>query len=205
MQAIAEAILAPQRFQYSAMELGPQDFLLEGKEYHRSDFEVTNGRGLRLKASFFAGERAAAPCVVYCHGNCGNRLDSLEVLEAVLPRGLTFCAFDFSAAGHSEGEYVSFGYFEQQDIAAVLQCLVEAGEANEFILWGRSMGAAASILYASSHPEIKAVVADSSFMSLRQLLMDVVNSYIPLPNFLSSFLVSRLGNAIKAKAGFDIE
>ena len=205
MQAIAEAILAPQRFQYSALELGPKDFMLNGGVYHRHDFEVTNGRGLKLSGSLFQGGKPSRLCVVYCHGNCGNRLDSLEVLEVILPRYMSFCAFDFSAAGHSEGQYVSFGYHETADIDAVLQYLFSLGPIREVILWGRSMGAAASILYASAHPEVRAVVADSSFMSMRQLLTDVVNSYIPLPDFLSSFIVTRLNRAIQEKAGFDIE
>jgi len=204
MQAIAQAILTPQRFPYSTLELGPRDFALKGEQYHRSDFHVLNGRGLRLKGSLFRSARSRPLCVVYCHGNCGNRLDAMEVLEAVLPLQVSFCAFDFSGAGHSEGRYVSFGYYEQEDLTSILSYLRSQG-LPEAILWGRSMGAVAALLYTCSHEGIRAVVADSPFASLKELLRDVINSYVPLPSLVTDFLIARLQTSILSLADFDLE
>jgi hypothetical protein len=33
----------------------------------------------------------SAPCVVYCHGNAGSRVDALMTLHALLPYGISVC------------------------------------------------------------------------------------------------------------------
>jgi len=128
----------------------------------------------------------------------------MEVLEAVLPLQVSFCAFDFSGAGHSEGRYVSFGYYEQEDLTSILSYLRSQG-LPEAILWGRSMGAVAALLYTCSHEGIRAVVADSPFASLKELLRDVINSYVPLPSLVTDFLIARLQTSILSLADFDLE
>lgn len=114
------------------------------------------------------------------------------------------CAFDFAGSGLSEGNCVSFGYFEKSDIGAVVEHLRKTRGINEVILWGRSMGAVAALLYAGGRGDIRAIVADSPFTSMRALLVDIINSYIPLPNFLTHFIVSRLQTGILEQASFDI-
>lgn len=128
----------------------------------------------------------------------------MEVLEAILPMQVSFCAFDFSGAGHSEGRFVSFGYYEQEDIAAVVEHLRGEG-VRETILWGRSMGAVAALMYASRSDGIRAVVADSPFANMKELLRDVINSYVPLPDLITNFIISRLQHSILSLGGFDIK
>jgi len=44
------------------------------------------------------------PCVIYCHGNCGCRLDAGHQLDLLLPYNITVIVFDFSGSGLSEGK-----------------------------------------------------------------------------------------------------
>ena len=78
-----------------------------------------NYRGHILKCSWYIpdGSFNQIDCVVYCHGNSGSRLDALECVEKLLPIGLSVFSFDFAGCGMSEGEYVSLGHFEKDDIA----------------------------------------------------------------------------------------
>jgi hypothetical protein len=46
------------------------------------------------------------PCVIYCHGNSGCRLNCMEAIRYVCPNATLF-ALDFSGCGLSTGEYVS--------------------------------------------------------------------------------------------------
>ena len=59
-------------------------------------------------------------CVIYCHGNCGNRTAVFEVLELLLLMNYVVICFDFSGCGLSEGEYVSMGIFEKEDLREVV-------------------------------------------------------------------------------------
>jgi alpha/beta superfamily hydrolase len=47
-------------------------------------------------------------------------LARIEYLAKILAAGLGLCTFDFSGCGNAEGEYVSLGYFEQEDLKLVL-------------------------------------------------------------------------------------
>ena len=131
-------------------------------------------------------------------------MDSLEVIDFVLPEGMTLCAFDFSGSGQSQGEYVSFGYFEQRDVHTVVEYLRGKRLVTDVVLWGRSMGAVAALLYASSHHFIRCVVADSPFLNFKDLCLKVIESY-HIPHFLSGYMVNRLRAYILEKAGFHIE
>jgi alpha/beta superfamily hydrolase len=54
------------------------------------------------------------------HGNSSSRLEALSALSLVLSLGATLLAFDFAGSGRSEGEYVSLGEFEKDDLQVVL-------------------------------------------------------------------------------------
>ncbi len=67
------------------------------------------------------------PCIIYCHGNAGNKIDIVEIFD-FLRWDFNICSFDFSGAGYSEGEYVTLGFNERHDIEAVVKFLrIELG------------------------------------------------------------------------------
>lgn len=176
--------------------------------FRREDIELENCRGHKLKCSWFTPKhdnREAMPCVVYCHGNCGSRCDCFEILEPLLTSDLTIFALDFSGSGLSEGEFVSLGYYESWDLKAAVEYLREVGMVSDIILWGRSMGAVASILYASTDPKITALVLDSPFTSLKEVCLNLASSYKFIPKGLINFAIKQLRNKIKKLAHFDID
>ena len=74
------------------------------------------------------------------HG--GMRHTCLSRLGLCLDLGCQFIALDCCGSGQSDGEYVSLGFKEQDDVAAVLAAERAApGGVGDVVLWGRSMGA----------------------------------------------------------------
>ena len=69
-------------------------------------------------------------------------------------------AFDFSGSGRSDGEYVSLGFFEREDLKIVVDFLRASGKVSTIALWGRSMGAATSLLHGDRDPSIAAMILD---------------------------------------------
>lgn len=71
-----------------------------------------NERRQRLKCSHYmpvlegtmASRTTKFPCVVYCHGNCGSRVDASDCLDLLLPQNISVFAFDFSGSGLSDGK-----------------------------------------------------------------------------------------------------
>jgi len=60
------------------------------------------------------------PCLVYCHGNSGSRLDGLHLIKRVIKEGMGLFLFDFSGSGLSQGEYVTLGLNEKDDLETVI-------------------------------------------------------------------------------------
>lgn len=103
--------------------------------------------------------------MVYCHGNAGNKLEGLVAADVLIPNGMDLLSFDFSGCGNSEGEWVTLGWKEKEDLHAVLQWVKDQGRTSKVSLWGRSMGAATILMYDYSNcpVPIASIVIDSSF------------------------------------------
>jgi alpha/beta superfamily hydrolase len=50
------------------------------------------------------------------HGNSSARVEALTQLSLVLSLGATLVSFDFCGSGRSDGNYVSLGAFEKDDL-----------------------------------------------------------------------------------------
>ena len=214
MDNVCNLIIRPPRSNYEIEDLGPEVFRIgdDGKQrFMRHDFELENMRGLRFQCSWFKPfPTQRVPCVVYCHANCGGRYDALEALF-VLCEGMSLFCFDFCGSGMSEGEYISLGFYERQDLAAVMEFLMlKSDEVDGVALWGRSMGAVTSIMYASKDPSIRCIVCDSPFATLRVLNNDLVERYggrtaRVIPNIVVQAIVERIRKRIMKRAAFDID
>lgn len=148
------------------------------------------------------------PCVVYLHPNCGARPAALEVLPQVLPHGYTLFTLDFGACGHSDGEYLSLGYWEQEDVAAAIDYLSGQLTVSSIALWGRSMGAVTALLYACrDRCGVDAVIADSAYSHMRQLSRELVNDFtagtVKVPILAHNMLYSAVRKSAMKKAYFD--
>ena len=61
--------------------------------------------------------------MIYLHGNSSNRKEGLIAVENFILEDYIVCCFDFSACGLSDGEYISLGYREKDDLEAVVKYL----------------------------------------------------------------------------------
>lgn len=171
------------RVNYSTLQLGLNKFKINNEYYERRDFQLRNQRNLILRCSHFFKEKTLeSPCIVYCHGNSGSRLDALDILESLLPLNISVISFDFSGSGQSEGEWVSMGYYEKDDIRTVIDYIHKYLKTSHIGIWGRSMGAVSALLYSSQHKTADFLVLESPFASLRTLCVELVNTHTVLFN-----------------------
>ena len=205
MQVISNFIIRPYRDVYKLEDLGPPVFYLDDKEIYRKDFSLNSLRG-ELKCSWYnQTDSVPRPCVVYCHGNCGSRRDALEIRNVVLSCGYSLLSFDFGGCGLSQGQYVTLGCLEQEDIAEVIEYLQKTGRATTIVLWGRSMGAAAVMLYISRHRDFPVVVLDSPFASLSDLAHEMVSKYRFIPSGLHQLIFKKVCDHVRKVASFNLQ
>ena len=117
---------------------------------------MDNEEGKKLSCQFWEPipeERPAEkmPVIIYMHGNAGCRLEVEAYVPHILPLGINVFSFDFSGCGRSEGEWVTLGWKERGDLRTVIKHLQSIGSVSKIGLWGRSMGAATSIMFMSEH------------------------------------------------------
>ncbi|CAN6295041.1 unnamed protein product [Urochloa humidicola] len=210
MDQLVNFIIRPPRADYSPNDdLLEQEFMLKGRWFQRKDLEVKNGLGKKLQCSHYMPvvipEGKALPCVIYCHGNSGCRADASEAAIILLPSNITVFTLDFSGSGLSEGEHVTLGWNEKEDLKAVVNYLRTDGNVSCIALWGRSMGAVTSLMYGAEDPSIAGMVLDSPFSNLVDLMMELVDTYkYPLPKFTVKLAIQHMRKIVKRKANFDI-
>ena len=129
------------------------------------------------------------PCVIYMHGNAGNKMEGLSYAQSILPTGVNLCCFDFSGCGNSEGEWVTLGHKEQHDLQAVIEYLYEHKRVSSIGLWGRSMGAATSLFYLAANPgTVNCMALDSGFSTLAGLIKGMAGGMGIPPEFVEMML-----------------
>ncbi|KAK7292505.1 hypothetical protein RIF29_08286 [Crotalaria pallida] len=203
-------VIRPPRAEYNPDQyLWEKEFFLAGRKYQRQDLELKNARGYTLRCSHYLplpfAQDTSLPCVIYCHGNSGCRADANEAAVILLPSNITVFTLDFSGSGLSDGDYVSLGWHEKDDLKMVVSYLRSNKQISRIGLWGRSMGAVTSLLYGAEDPSIAGMVLDSAFSNLYDLMMELVDVYkIRLPKFTVKMAVQYMRRVIEKKAKFDI-
>ena len=176
------ALVRPTRAIYTEREhLGPISFRQAGLAITRYDFLITNRRKQSLVCSHWRFDEtqhegtAPANCVIYCHGNSSCRVSAIgDCLLPILNKGASVFAFDFSGSGGSDGDFISLGVNESDDIEDVIAHLRREKQASRIVLWGRSMGATSALLCAARDQTIAGVIADSPFSDLNRLCYELV-------------------------------
>lgn len=148
------------------------------------------------------------PVVIYMHGNSSARVEVIPQLSYLLSLGLAVFSFDFAGSGKSDGEYVSLGYFEREDLMSVIAHLRATNVVSTIALWGRSMGAATALMHGDRDPSIACMILDSPFADLTQLAEEMVEKGkeqgISVPNFVVSVAIRCIQASVKRQANFNI-
>ena len=55
------------------------------------------------------------------HGNSSCRVESVDIAPFVLGANMTLFSFDFAGCGKSEGEFISLGWHERDDVNGILR------------------------------------------------------------------------------------
>lgn len=212
--SLVHAIIRPPRCSYETRHLGPLQFEFCSKVYQRTDLELRNPRGMRVLCSHWEPiaihrPNPVLPCVIYMHGNSSARLEAIPQLAPVLSLGATLMALDFCGSGKSDGDWVSLGAFEKDDLQTIIEHLRSAGTTSTIALWGRSMGAATSLLHGERDPSIAGMVLDSSFSDLNILAEEMVERGrkhgLFAPGFVVAMAIRWIRSSVKKQAEFDIQ
>ena len=202
-------IIRPPRDEYEEDFLVDEYFIYKNKQYQRKDYDLISSEGYIMKCSFIEPIDAFRPAVempviLYLHGNSSSRLEGMNNLKLLLNLDINLFVFDFPGCGLSEGDYISLGYHEKDDVKIIMDFLEKMPGVGNIGIWGRSMGAATTLLYAYKDPRVKAICVDSPFERFEKLAEELVIKQINLPKFLIAGALKIIKSTVKSKNGLDI-
>jgi len=122
--------------------------------------------------------------VVMIHGANGHRADpgikTLDIAREMVNTGYNVLMFDLRGHGQSEGKHISLGYYEQRDLLGAIDYVKQRGMSKICVI-GFSMGAATALMTAANCKQIDAIVADSSFAYLADIVKPQFSKRSSLP------------------------
>ena len=210
-ESLWKFIIRPPKGNYKESDLGPKVFnRRNSKIYTRTDYTILSKRGFLLKGSFFQQELYSRkpfimPVIIYLHGNSSSRMEGKKLVDFLFDYDINTFIFDFAGCGLSEGEYISLGYHEKNDLETIIDFVEKLPGVGNIGLWGRSMGAATILLYTHSDSRIKAICVDSSFADFSVLAQNLVYSYMKIPGFIVKGALIFIRKTIMNQNNFDID
>lgn len=115
--------------------------------------------------------------VIGLPGHRSVKSDLLGIGSALWRAGNNVLLFDWRSRGQSDIAQHSLAYYELRDAEAALSYAKQRMPDGKVGLIGYSMGASVSILLAARAPEIQAVVADSPFTGISEVVAHGVARY----------------------------
>lgn len=139
-----------------------------GLDFREVSFSAPGGPLLR---GWFIEVENARGNIICLHGYPADKGDILASVAFLHP-DFNLLLFDFRAMGESGGLLTTFGWREREDVAAALSFLRALPGPGDLPtgLWGYSMGGATAIMSASGSADYAALVTDSAFASLDDLM-----------------------------------
>ena len=173
---IAQIVYRPPRCRYSLNEIPYSQISSSGAEIINETVCFPNNRGMGIKGSFFRAEKRAEgnPCVIYLHGNASSQLEGMFLPYSCSPLGVSVLCIDLSGSGLSDGETIGLGYFEKDDVECAIGFLRSRFDIGKVFLWGRSMGATTALWCSSMNMDICGIISDSPFLSVKEILNDLI-------------------------------
>lgn len=139
-----------------------------GIPYEKVSFRTKDN--VLIRGWFIKSPNPHAKTIILLHGYPADKGNILPT-TIFLHKTYNLLYFDFRYLGESEGVYSTVGKDEIMDLLAAIQYL-HTRNINEVGVWGFSLGAAVALMTAPSAPEIKAIVAESSYARLDWMAYD---------------------------------
>lgn len=166
---------------------------------------VSRGDGLMLRGWYIAAE-GEGPTLLFVHGIGGVRSgdNAVELASMLVERGFDVLMFDLRGHGSSDGDRVSGGDHERQDVLGALDFLEGRGVALRDVgVLGFSMGAGTAVLAMAEKPEVRALVLDSPYASASDRIAHEIGVRSVFPAWIAPVFVP--GTKLVARLFFDID
>lgn len=141
--------------------------------------------GLKLFAHSFSTNESSNRWVIVVHGYGRDQNSVWDIAEMYLKNGYNVLTPDLRASGKSEGQYLSMGYFESEDIKIWINEIIKKNPEAQIILHGVSMGAATAMMTAEKGVpnNVKVLIEDCGYTNAYTMFSMELKKIFGLPSF----------------------
>lgn len=150
---------------------------------HREKYCFKTSKGHTLTGYFYSyGDMNAERLVVFDHGMGNGHRAYMKEIERLARAGFLVYSYDHTGCTESEGEHIMGLSGSLVDLDSCINAMLEKGfKAENISVVGHSWGAFSTLNILGFYPNLKNIVALSGFISVKDMLEQVV------PSILASF------------------
>jgi uncharacterized protein len=160
----AHAISGPHRREGDEFAFSPWE---TGIEHEAVEFMTADGVTIR---GWWFPRAATGRVVIGLHGHRGTKSQLLGIGSGLWREGYNVLLFDYRGCGDSDPGRQSLAHHELLDAQAAVRYVEQRVPDAQIGVIGYSMGAALAILLAAREPAIRAIVADSPFATMHDVI-----------------------------------
>jgi fermentation-respiration switch protein FrsA (DUF1100 family) len=145
-------------------------------DYEEVDLVTADGVGFGV---WFFRQPGSAQTLIISSGWRGQRQRTLGIAMALWRKGFNVLSYTYRGTPGSDRAQATMGIREVLELQAVIALVRQRINGARIGLLGHSMGAAVSLLGAAGEPSVEALVLDSPYANLRDLLRESVRRRLP--------------------------
>ncbi len=156
------------------------------------DVEFLSRKGDVTLAGWYLPSAGCDGSVILVHGITANRSsrEATMIAAHLVEACFNVLLFDLRAHGTSGGERITGGIDEAEDVLGAYDYLQTRSAGGELIgVLGRSMGAGAAVLAAEAEPGITAMVLDSTYAKVNDLISFEIARKTPVPEWAAPIFI----------------
>lgn len=149
------------------------------------DWEIAANDGRHLAGTHFLPERSGHHWAILVHGYGRDQRYAGDYATEYLARGFHVLTPDLCASGKSEGQFITMGVKESEEIVLWTQKVRNYDPDARIVLHGVSMGAATVLMSAAREDiiDVVAVIEDCGYTSAYEMFSDQLGVIFGLPPF----------------------
>ena len=191
---VAAVLLKPWRWPRQYRDQTPATLQINSE-----DVVVDTPDGVMLSGWWALHPDAHGRTVILCHAFGADRRQVLPYFHFLFMAGFNVLAFDWRNHGQSPGRVTTYGLDERQDLLGAFAFLANRADLHDarVAVMGLSFGASMALLAAPDADAPRALVLDSPYADLYQIVRERVRAGYRLPEFpwvpLGMFLAEFIG------------
>jgi len=119
--------------------------------------------------------------IIFCHGQNGSMAGDLPQARAFHQAGYNILMFDLRAHGDSDGDKMTYGCFEKEDLLGAIDFVRTKPNVDKVAVIGFSMGAAVATIATALSPHVSVLIVDGIFRRFLSAVQAELKRYLPTP------------------------